>query len=100
MPPVDEDALDRRFAEWERRVGERFTGLESRFDRELGYVRETIAGLNVVHMGQYIAERESDRRRIAELEDSNKWLVRLVIGALVTSLVSGLMAIVLAGVVP
>lgn len=70
--------------------------LESRLESELNKVAAAIAGLNVVRMDQYIAERDASNRRIAELEDSHKWTVRMLAGVVVTFL-SSIVALIVWG---
>ena len=68
----------------------RLDRIEGKFDRlDVLYVRRDLYD---AEMRALTAQIEGYRVRIDGLEDGNQWLVRLIVGAVITALLSGLFA--------
>lgn len=89
MPPEDPITLGE--------LSRRFDSMERRFELEFSKLGRSIDGLQFVHLDQYRAERESDRHRIDELEDTIKWLVRAVVASILFPLIVVVTGVVLVG---
>jgi hypothetical protein len=81
-------------------LSRRLDAMERRFDAEFGKLGRSIDALQFVHLDQYRAERDSDRRRLDELEDSHRWLVRAVVVSILFPLILAIAGVVLLGGAP
>lgn len=66
---------------------ERTNSLERRFDERATGLSSQIQALQFVHRDTYEAEKDSQNRRLADLEEARRWLVRALATAIVFPLV-------------
>ena len=78
-------------------LARRFDSMERRVEIEFGKLGRSIDSLHFVPAEQYRAERESDRHRIAELEDTIKWIVRAVVASILFPLIVVVGGVILIG---
>jgi hypothetical protein len=78
-------------------VSRRLGSLETRVEKEFGKLDNSINSLRFVHLDQYRAERDADRHRISELEDTHKWLVRAVVVSILFPLILAIAGAVILG---
>jgi hypothetical protein len=75
-------------------LSRRFDAMEHRFEAEFSKLGRSIDSLRFVHLDQYRAEREALTHRIEEIEgdvaeirDDRRWQQRMIVMAVVTSVV-------------
>jgi hypothetical protein len=81
-------------------LSRRLDSMERRFDTQFGKLGQSIDALQFVHLEQYRAERDSDRRRLDDLEDSHRWVVRAVVVSILFPLILAIAGVVLLGGAP